>query len=70
MKTVKFVKLPGEIREFGIDETTTVRDILDMAGESVVSGMSVMGDDEEVSLDDYAENYNLISVTKKIKGNK
>lgn len=69
MKTVKFVKLPGEIREFGIEDTTTVADVLNMAGESVVTGMSVMGDDEEVSLGDYAMDYNLISVTKKIKGN-
>lgn len=68
MTTIKFVKMPGEIREFGIAEDTTVRELLEMAGETVSSEMEIRADGETVGLDDVVNGCDLISVTKRLKG--
>lgn len=70
MQTIKFVKMPGEIREFGIEENTTVADLLEMAGETVTAETEIRGDGEPVFADTVVNGYNLISVTKRIKGNR
>lgn len=69
MKTIKFVKMPGEIREFGIEENTTVEALLKMAGvEGNTNEMEIRGDDERLALDDVVNEYSLVSVTKRLKG--
>lgn len=68
MTTVKFVKMPGEIREFGIEENTTIGELLEMAGEVASNEMEIRADGEPVSLNDKAAGYALVSVTKRLKG--
>lgn len=68
MNTIKFVKMPGEIKEFGIEENTTVAQLLDLAGEVVDNEMEIRGDGESVTLNEVVNGYNLISVTKRLKG--
>ena len=68
MKTIKFVKLPGEVREFVVNDGTTVKELLTMAGVTNTSEISVQGDDDKVELDDTVDAYELISVSKRLKG--
>ena len=68
MNTVKFVKMPGEIREFGIEENTTVEELLEMAGETVNNEMEIRADGETIGLNETVSGYALISVTKRLKG--
>lgn len=68
MTTVKFVKMPGEIREFAVDAETTVAQLMEMAGETANNEMEIRGDGEPVNLDDKVTGYNLISCTKRLKG--
>lgn len=70
MKTIKFVKLPGEIREFVVETGTTVNELLKLAGFTGTAEMSVMGDDEVIGFGDTVDNFELITVTKKLKGAK
>lgn len=68
MTTIKFVKMPGEIREFGIAEDTTVSQLLEMAGETVSNEMEIRADGESVGFDTVVNGYELVSVTKRLKG--
>ena len=68
MTTVKFVKMPGEIREFAVEETTTVADLLKMAGEEANNEMEIRADGDPIALTDTVSGYTLVSVTKRLKG--
>lgn len=68
MQTIKFVKMPGEIREFAVGEATTVAQLLEMAGEVANDEMEIRGDGESITLETYVNGYSLISVTKRLKG--
>lgn len=68
MKTVEFVKLPGETRKFVVEDAATVGDVLKLAGITDTREVAITIDDEKVTTSDIPENGDLICVTKNLKG--
>ena len=69
MLKIKVGVFPGKVEEFAVEDGTTVREALDLAGISV-------GAEQEVKVDGVATDYNseipstasMVLVTKRIKG--
>ena len=69
MLTIKVGVFPGKVEEFAVEDGTTVREALDLAGISV-------GAEQEIKVDGVATDYNseipstasMVLVTKRIKG--
>ena len=66
---LKVGKMPGEIKEFAVEEGSTVGDVLELANLDS-DGFTIKVDYAEVD-DDYVikESDNLLLLTKKTKGN-
>jgi len=71
MITVKIGKTMGRISEYALEEGTSLRKALEVAGIEVTEGYEVRVNNEAVEdLDREASNGDLILLVKKIKGNK
>lgn len=68
MKTVEFVKLPGETRKFVVEDAASVGDVLKLAGITDTSEIAITIDDEKVNTSTIPDNGDLICVTKNLKG--
>ena len=66
--TVKVAQYPGEIKEFALEEGSTVGDALRIAGITVSAEQSITLNDESVSTNARITNGSIILVTKRLKG--
>ena len=66
--TVKVAQYPGEIKEFALEEGSTVGDALRIAGITVSAEQSITLNDESVSTNERITNGSIILVTKRLKG--
>ena len=68
MKKLQIGTFPGRLNDYMVEEGTTVRAALEMAGLTVSNEQEVKLDGEIVSMDDTVDDGNLLLVTKRIKG--
>ena len=66
--TVQIGVMPGLIQSYALDEGTTVAQALEIAGLSS-DGYEVKGDNNTITDFNSPANYNVILLTKKVKGN-
>lgn len=70
MSEVKVGKVPGRITEVNIVENeTTVREALELAGLSVETGFSARRNGESTDLDATLEAGDSVTLVKEVKGN-
>lgn len=67
MITMKIGTFPGRLEEYTLENGTTVRDALEIAGITVSDEQEVKMDGTPVSLDEVASG-NMLLVTKRLKG--
>ena len=69
MTTLKIGMFPGELKEFAIEESTTVADALKMANITIGAEQEIKLDGEVVIGSDFVtEDSRLLLVTKRLKG--
>lgn len=67
MNTMKIGTFPGRLEEYAVEDGTTVRQALELAGIEVTEEQEVKMDGTPVSMDDVASG-NMLLVTKRLKG--
>ena len=67
MNTMKIGTFPGRLEEYAVEDGTTVRQALELAGIEVTDEQEVKMDGTPVSMDDTASG-NMLLVTKRLKG--
>ena len=68
MKTIKAGKFPGEIKEYVVENGTTVAELLNIAGITYGAESQIKADGSSVDVDAVVDNMNFVVVTKRIKG--
>lgn len=68
MKTIKAGKFPGEIKEYVVENGTTVAELLNIAGITYGVESQIKADGSSVDVDAVVDNMNFVVVTKRIKG--
>lgn len=68
MTTIKIGKFPGTLNEFALEDGTTVKDALAMAGIEAGAEQEVKLDGTTVSMNDIVDGGSLLLVTKRLKG--
>lgn len=67
MNTMKIGTFPGRLEEYAVEDGTTVRQALELAGIEVTEEQEVKMDGTPVTMDDTASG-NMLLVTKRLKG--
>jgi hypothetical protein len=68
MKTIKAGKFPGEIKEYVVENGTTVAELLNIAGITYGAESQIKADGNSVNVDAVVDDMNFVVVTKRIKG--
>jgi len=68
MTTIKIGTFPGELKEYVVENGTTVAEALALAGLTVGAEQEVKLDGEVVSTSDVVDGGSLLLVTKRLKG--
>lgn len=66
---VKVGRFPGEVKEYGLEENSTVSTALEIAQLSLDSGSAVQVNGEPANLSTVLYDGDMVRVTKQIKGN-
>lgn len=68
-KVVKVGVMPGRIQEYAVDEQSTIASVLETAGLDA-TGYEVKADGTKITdLNSPVNGYNLVLLTKQVKGN-
>lgn len=70
MTEMKIGTFPGRLENYAVEDNTTVRQALEMAGITVGEEQEVKLDGEAVSLDAVVSGGRMLLVTKRLKGAK
>lgn len=70
MTEMKIGTFPGRLENYAVEDNTTVRQALEMAGITVGEEQEVKLDGEAVSLDSVVNGGRMLLVTKRLKGAK